>query len=187
MHLLTNRCENRLIFEYQRELAQQFGFHAENRQNNEDVEQFMHFYFKTVRSLVRLNEMLLQLFNERFLSGQADTTPQPLNDNFLIINGYLEAAYDRYSLKIHRHCWKFFSLATKPALKGIRATTIRLIRKNLHLIDDGFRENKTPNQFFIEIFRQPHGITHAITTHEPLWYFGRPICPSLPYRGTHAI
>ena len=50
-------------------------------------------------------------------------------------------------------------LQKNTTLKGIRATTIRLIRKNLHLIDDSFRQNKAANQLFMEIFRQPHGIT----------------------------
>ncbi len=163
LHLLTNRCENRLIFEYQRELAQQFGFHAENRQNNEDVEQFMHFYYKTVRSLVRLNEMLLQLFNERFLSGQTDNTPLPLNDKFLIINGYLEAVNDSVFFDDPPALLEVFLILQKnPALKGIRATTIRLIRKNLYLIDAAFRENKTANSLFIEIFRQTNGLTRQL-------------------------
>ncbi|MGD0961202.1 MAG: [protein-PII] uridylyltransferase [Methylomonas sp.] len=163
LHLLTNRAENRLIFEYQRDLAKQFGFNTENQSYNEDVEQFMQFYFKTVRGLVRLNEMLLQLFNERFLSGDTVSTPTPLNDKFVVINGYLEAVDD---LIFERHppalLEIFLLLQQNPSIKGIRATTIRLIRKNLHLIDAAFRENKAANSLFIEIFRQPLGLTHQL-------------------------
>ncbi len=163
LHLLTNRCENRLVFEYQREMAQQFGFFTKSQRYNEDVEQFMQFYFKTVRSLVRLNEMLLQLFNERFLSGETISTPIPLNDKFVVINGYLEAENDSI---FERHPTAlleiFLILSQNPSLKGIRATTIRLIRKNLYLIDAAFRENKTANRLFMEIFRQPRGLTHQL-------------------------
>jgi [protein-PII] uridylyltransferase len=163
LHLLTKRCENRLIFEYQRELAQQFGFNAENQQNNEDVEQFMHFYYKTVRSLVRLNEMLLQLFNERFLSEENNNPPLPLNDNFLVINGYMEAVDDGvFERKPTALLEIFLILQQNPSLKGIRATTIRLIRKNLYLIDAAFREDKAANSLFLEIFRQSNGLTRQL-------------------------
>lgn len=163
LHLLTNRCEDRLIFDYQRDLAQQFGFSTEHQEYNQDVEQFMQFYFKTVLGLERLNEMLLQLFNERFISGQTTGTIIPLNDNFIAINGYLEAVDDQV---FERHLLAllelFLVLEQNPSVKGVRATTIRLIRKNLHLIDDDFRRNKAANRLFIESLRQPRGITDQL-------------------------
>jgi [protein-PII] uridylyltransferase len=163
LHLLTNRCEDRLIFDYQRDLAQQFGFSSEHQEYNQDVEQFMQFYFKTVLGLERLNEMLLQLFNERFVSGEIDHKPIPLNDKFVVINGYLEACddalFERHPLALLEI---FLILEQNSSIKGVRATTIRLIRKNLHLIDDDFRHNKAANRLFIEAFRQPRGITDQL-------------------------
>jgi len=163
LHLLTNRCEDRLVFDYQRDLARQFGFSTEHQEYNQDVEQFMQFYFKTVLGLERLNEMLLQLFNERFVSGDIIYKSIPLNDNFVVINGYLEAVDDdlfgRYPLALLE---LFLVLEQSASIKGVRATTIRLIRKNLHLIDDAFRHNKAANRLFIEAFRQPPGITDQL-------------------------
>ncbi|MFZ2313169.1 MAG: [protein-PII] uridylyltransferase [Methylobacter sp.] len=163
LHLLTNRCEDRLIFDYQRDLAQQFGFSTEHQEYNQDVEQFMQFYFKTVLGLERLNEMLLQLFNERFLSGEAEYKSIPLNDKFVVINGYLEAideaVFERQPIALLE---LFLVLEQNSSIKGVRATTIRLIRKNLYLIDDAFRENKAANRLFIEAFRQPRGITDQL-------------------------
>lgn len=163
LHLLTNRCEDRLIFDYQRDLAQQFGFSTEHQEYNQDVEQFMQFYFKTVLGLERLNEMLLQLFNERFVPGEAVYKLIPLNDKFVAINGYLEAIddnlFDRHPLALLE---LFLVLEQNSSIKGVRATTIRLIRKSLHLIDDDFRRNKAANRLFIEAFRQPRGITDQL-------------------------
>lgn len=160
LHLLTQRGEDRLIFDYQRDLAYQFGFSTEDQQYNQDVERFMQFYFKTVQGMERLNEMLLQLFNERFVCGETGCKPTPINDNFVAINGYLEAideqVFEREPLMLLAI---FLILQKNLSLNGIRATTIRLIRKNLHLIDDAFRNNKAANQLFIELLRQPHGIT----------------------------
>ena len=163
LHLLTNRCEDRLIFDYQRDLARQFGFSAEQQKYNQDVEQFMQYYFKTVLGLERLNEMLLQLFNERFVSEDVVQKSIPLNEKFVVINGYLEAIHDdifeQHPLALLEI---FLVLEQNSSIKGVRATTIRLIRKNLHLIDDAFRTNKAANRLFIESFRQPRGITDQL-------------------------
>ncbi|RIZ66949.1 MAG: [protein-PII] uridylyltransferase [Methylococcales bacterium] len=161
LHLLTNRAEDRLIFDYQREIARQFGFIAE--QPNQDVEQFMQFYFKTLLSIERLNEMLLQLFNERFITSDKANQTTIINDDFIAINGYLQATnpqlFEQRPLALLE---VFLILQLNPTLQGIRATTIRLIRKNLALIDDSFRSNKSANQLFIELFRRTHGLTHEL-------------------------
>jgi len=160
LHLLTNRGEDRLIFDYQRDLARQFGFSQPDQSYNQDVERFMQFYFRTILELQRLNEMLLQLFNERFVLGGNTKEPEALNDHFVIINDYLEARNDNvFGLQPLALLEIFLILQKNSRLKGIRATTIRLIRKNLSLIDENFRHNKSANYLFMEILRQPQGIT----------------------------
>jgi [protein-PII] uridylyltransferase len=56
LHYLAGRREDRLLFDYQRELAEEFGFKdkAENSRN-EAIEQFMQQYYRTVIELERLN------------------------------------------------------------------------------------------------------------------------------------
>ena len=107
LHILTNRSEDRLIFDYQRDLARQFGFYSENQQYNQDVEQFMQFYFKTILELQRLNEMLLQLFNELFITTGNSKPPVQLTDDFMVINDYLEASNEAVLKKTRLPCWKF--------------------------------------------------------------------------------
>jgi [protein-PII] uridylyltransferase len=162
LHLLTNRAEDRLVFDYQRDLARQFGFCSDEQLANQDVEQFMQFYFKTVLGLERLNEMLLQLFNERFVP-RAHHEVRHLNADFDVINGYLEAVnesvFERNPLALLE---LFLTLEQHDDIKGVRATTIRLIRRHLYLIDADFRVNKSANRLFIEAFRQPRGITNQL-------------------------
>ncbi len=161
LHLLTGRGEDRLLFDYQRELAARFGFVDDG--HNRDVEQFMQHYYKTVVRIERLNEMLLQLFRERFVSKPEECKTIAINANFNSICGYLEAAneqiFERQPLALLEI---FLILQHRPSLKGIRATTIRLIRKNLPLIDAEFRSNRQACRLFIEIFRQSHGLTHQL-------------------------
>ena len=161
LHFLTNRCEDRLLFDHQRELAEFFGFTDAN--NNPDVEAFMQFFFKTVADIERLNEMLLQLLNERLISNHETLTPVPITANFSSIAGYLEVSHEDVFQNHPLALLEIFLLLQQsPSLKGIRAGTVRLIRKSLHLIDDKFRKNKQANRLFIEILRQPRGITHQL-------------------------
>ena len=162
LHLLTGRCEDRLLFDYQRDLAICFGF--TEQQNNEGVEQFMQHYFKTVMQLERLNETLLQFFNEHCLTHDDNTyQAQVINDKFDSIAGYIAARSVTVFQTHPRALLEIFLLLQKtPALKGIRATTIRLIRSNLHLIDDNFRQDPQARALFINILRQPRGITHVL-------------------------
>ena len=161
LHCLTHRCEDRLLFDYQRELSSLFGYQDANQQP--DVEQFMQFFFRTVVDIERLNEMLLQLLNERLISDQQTLTPIPITAHFSSIAGYLEVSNDEVFQKHPLGLLEIFLLLQQsPSLKGIRASTIRLIRKHVHLIDDDFRRNKQANRLFIEILRQPRGITHQL-------------------------
>ena len=47
-------------------------------------------------------------------------------------------------------------------MRGVRAGTVRLIRRHLYLIDDAFRADIRCTSLFMEIIRQPHGIGHEL-------------------------
>ena len=161
LHRLTGRHEDRLLFDYQRTLAYQFGYC--DGDNNLAVEQFMQQYYRTVVELNRLNEMLLQLFHEAILLGDAPGPPTPINRRFQARNGYIEVTSDAVFRRSPLALLEIFLLMeTHPGLLGVRASTIRLIREHRHLIDEGFRQSLPARSLFMEILRQPVGITHAL-------------------------
>ncbi len=161
LHTLTGRTEDRLLFDYQRTLAEQAGYH--NDEKRLGVEAFMREYYRTIMELSRLNEMLLQLFHEEILYPEGPGEPVPLNKRFQASNGYLEAvnagifSYNPIAL-----LEMFLVLAQHPELKGVRADTIRAIRTHRDLIDDEFRNDIRARSLFMEILRQPHGVTHEL-------------------------
>ena len=161
LHLLTGRHEDRLLFEHQRTIAREFGYSGDS--GNMAVEQFMQQYYLTVMKLNRLNEMLLQLFQEVLLIKSPDSPPVRINNRFQSTNGYLEVSnkgiFARYPITMLE---LFLLLQEHPELKGVRANTIRLVRAHRHLIDDRFRRDIRARSLFLEILRQPTGITHAL-------------------------
>jgi [protein-PII] uridylyltransferase len=161
LHRLTGRHEDRLLFDYQRTLANQFGFC--DGDNNLAVEQFMQQYYRTVVELNRLNEMLLQLFHEAILLGDALGPPTTINRRFQSRSGYIEVSSDAVFRRSPLALLEIFLLLeTHPDLLGVRASTIRLIREHRHRIDEGFRQSLPARSLFMEILRQPVGITHAL-------------------------
>lgn len=161
LHALTGRCEDRLLFDYQRELAGLFGYRGDT--GNEVVEGFMQDYFRTVTGVERLNELLLQLFNEAVLHREEEFSPTPVNDHFQAVNDYLEAVHPEVFREHPLALLEVFLILQKNStLEGIRAATIRLIRQHIHLIDDAFRNDPEACRLFMAILRQPGGITHQL-------------------------
>jgi len=161
LHTLTGRREDRLLFDYQRQIAVQFGYR--DGPHNLAIEQFMQRYYRSIMHLSRLNEMLLQLFEEAILLGGDPGDPIPINRRFQARRGYIEAIsgniFRRYPFALLE---LFLLLAQHTELKGVRASTIRLIREHKHLIDDRFRNDVRATSLFMEILRQRHGITHEL-------------------------
>jgi [protein-PII] uridylyltransferase len=161
LHLLNQRREDRLLFDHQRQLAKQFGYR--DTPKHLAVEQFMKRYYRTVMELNRLNEMLLQLFQENILYNDLEQEIKQLNNRFQSCNGFLEVINDNIFVHYPFAILEVFLLmAQHPELKGVRADTIRAIREHIHLIDAGFRADLRCRSLFMEILRQPYGITHEL-------------------------
>ena len=161
LHLIAKRREDRLLFDHQRTLATKFGYRDDSKSRG--VEKFMKQYYRTIMELNRLNEMLLQLFSEDILDKHISRKPIRLNKRFQIRKGYLEAvAETTFRLYPFALLEVFLLMAQHPEIKGVRANTIRLIREHRYLIDASFRSDVRCSSLFMEILRQPRGITHEL-------------------------
>jgi [protein-PII] uridylyltransferase len=160
IHYLAERREDRLLFDHQRALATHMGFR--DKAGIRAVELFMKRYYRSVKELALLNEILLQHFQEAMLQrGKAKI--RPLNRRFHAHGGFLEVTrrtvFERAPFALLE---MFLVLQQHPELKGVRAATIRLVRENLHRINTTFRNDLACRSLFMEILRQPRGITHEL-------------------------
>ena len=162
LHMLTGRREDRLLFDLQRALANTFGFTDQHQ--NLGVEQFMQRYFRTISDLQRLNELLLQHFNEAILEDPGTLRePRRIHQRFQVRGGYLELVHDQVFMIFPPALLEAFHLLqTHPEVQGIRASTIRLIRAHRHLIDGQFRRNPVCRDLFMAILRAPQGVTTVL-------------------------
>ncbi len=161
LHRLTGRREDRLLFDYQKQLAECFGFEAGD--NNQAIEQFMQKYYRTIMELERLNEMLLQLLNQEIVYKRFFNKTEQLNEDFKLHNSYVEAVNDQVFINNPSAMIEIFMLMQgRPDIHGPHAATIRLIRESLHLINDEFRSDPKINELFMKFIRKPIGIIHQL-------------------------
>jgi [protein-PII] uridylyltransferase len=160
LHITTGRREDRLLFDTQRNVAKLLGFHSHD---NSGVEQFMKMYYKTAREMNRLNEMLLQNFQEDIIYANRKEKIKPVNKRFQIRNDFIEVC----NKNVFKHfpfalLELFLLIQQNPSIKGVRSDTIRLIRKHAEFIDDDFRNDIRNRSLFLEIIRQPRYVGHEL-------------------------
>ncbi|MCK9529734.1 MAG: [protein-PII] uridylyltransferase [Gammaproteobacteria bacterium] len=161
LHVLAGRREDRLVFDHQRSLARMFGYQDDGIRLM--VEHFMKDYYRTVMELGQLNELLLQLFQEELLYAEEPAEIRPINKRFRCHKGFVEVSHPKVFARYPFALLEvFLLLAEYPELKGVRANTIRLIRHHIAHIDERFRSDLRCRSLFMEILRQPHGITTAL-------------------------
>ncbi len=163
LHTKSNRKEDRLLFDYQRELAGDFGFEQTQEYGNEAVEQFMQLYFRTVTKVERLNNMLLQLMGDSFSTAEKLITKPTYDKNFVITNEYIETTDDSVFPGYPPAMLEIFQVfASYEEVRGIGARTLRSLKSNMHLINRKFRADVIARDLFMQLFREPKKITRKL-------------------------
>ncbi len=159
LHNIASRKEEKLLIDHQRELAIQLGY--QETENRLAVEVFMKDYYLCARSVGQMNDLLLQLFEENIILANEPRHISIINRRFQVHNGYLEtinsgifAFYPIAMLEL------FLILQQHSEIKGVRADTIRQLYAHRHLINHRFRNDIKSRSLFMEIIRQPTGLTH---------------------------
>jgi len=160
LHILTGRREDRLLFDYQTRLAEMLGY--EDATYTLAVEQMMQRYYRTVMDLSRLNEMLLQQFEEAILMDP-NAPAEPLNERFQVKNGFLQTVDEEvFERDPSAMLELFLLLQDNPELRGVSAYTVGSIKRHLHLINDEFRQGPRNHRLFLNILRAHEGVTHEL-------------------------
>lgn len=155
LHMITDREEDRLLFDHQRTLATLFGYEDDDARLA--VEQLMQRYYQWAMVLAELNEVLIQHFDEAILRACEPENIIDLNSYFRVRNGDIEVTSDKVFERNPSALLEIFVwMAHHEFIDGVRAWTIRLIRDNRHRIDEEFRRDPKNIQLFMQLLRSPH-------------------------------
>lgn len=152
LHMLANRAEDRLLFDYQAKVAELLGYNAQDPKTA--IEQLMKKYYRMVMNVSSINEIIYQHFKEVILEKNKAPIITPLNERFQICNEFIEVTSEDVFHKDHSAILEIFViLAKNPQLWGIRTNTIRLLCEARQFINDEFRHNNKNSQLFLELLR----------------------------------
>ena len=159
LHYIANRREDRVLFDYQNALAERM--HIAATATRRASEHMMQRYYRTKRAVLQLNAVLLQNLHAQLFPES--TTVHPLNEHFVVCDKLLEARDEMlFEHEPSAILESFLLLQQHPNLTGFSAPTLRALWRARHKIDAAFRHDARNRALFMEIIRQPQGLTHAL-------------------------
>jgi [protein-PII] uridylyltransferase len=127
LHLVVKRREERLRFDHQKTLAARLGH--EDAAGTLAVEQMMQGFYRSAALVLRINDRLLQRFEEQ-LEGEG--TPEPIDEAHELRRGYLTAREPGWP---EGDAGKMFALfaawAAHPQVRGLHSQTARALAEAL--------------------------------------------------------
>ncbi|MBL4806561.1 MAG: [protein-PII] uridylyltransferase [Rhodobacteraceae bacterium] len=179
LHLTSNRATEQLTFNHQVELAKILGF--ENRKGFQAVEQFMQKYFTHAKHVGELTRIFLTDLEARHVKtrpsiGQRimsvfnrsrDAVPR----GYTLQHGRLNVDNPKTFLSDPINFMRLFEEGLRSKIL-IHPDAMRLMARNLHLVDDDFRNNPEANRIFLDLLLSHNNPERALRRMNELGVLG---------------
>ena len=174
LHIHTQRCEDKLLFDVQIPVAKTFDF-QENGQSLDPrraSEHMMQQYYRAAHTVVQLNMILLQ--NMRAWLFPKPYQANKINERFNDINGLIDIVDDDVFANYPSALLEVFVLLSERTdLKNMTARTLRnLWHARIH-IDEKFRNNPVNRRYFLQIIQSSRFVGRALQHMNELGILGR--------------
>ena len=171
LHYAAARREDRLLYDYQENLARELGYSATSHRRA--GEQLMQVYFRTAKAVTQLSTILLQnLGAEIFPVRNPDTVA--IDEKFSRVGELLEARpSDLFERDPSAILESFLVMQQHSELKGMTAQTLRALWRARDRIDASFRRDPRNRATFLSLLQQPRGIVHELRRMNQYGILGR--------------
>ena len=123
----------------------------------------MHHYYRHVLALTEVNDIIIQFFRERSDRPRRDKI-ETVNEDFVLRNKHIECKSPTVFRDNPASLLEMFVLiAHRQDVIGVSASTIRLMRESLNLIDENFRQNPKHTQLFMRLLKAPYKVVTQLT------------------------
>lgn len=154
LHLVANRPEERLRFDYQKALAQRLGY-ADDPESL-GVEKMMQRFYRSAGLVRRISDRLLQRFEEQF-DGEA--VPEALGEGFSLRRGYLAADDPRWPAGDVLQVFALFaSWAAHREVRGLHSLTARALAEYLPKLPAYEQASALARERFLGLLRGPRAV-----------------------------
>ncbi|MDQ2917117.1 MAG: [protein-PII] uridylyltransferase [Pseudomonadota bacterium] len=159
LHYLSGRREDRLVFDLQAALATELAF--VDTPGKRASEQLMQRYYRAAKLVRQVNTLLLQNLHARLYP--AATAPVPIDAAFQRVDELLDLTDEGlFDARPGAMLDAFLTLQRHPELRGMTARTLRALWRSRHRVDAAFRRDPANRARFLQIFREPRGLTHEL-------------------------
>ncbi len=169
LHVLTGRNENKLLFDYQREIAQLMGYETQpDDQPNAAVERFMRDYYRCAMKISTLSEMLTNHYYETIIEPHLpdDERPkkQPINARFNQVGDQISMSHHRVFAQHPDSILEMFLLMGQYGIKNVRTHTLRALKIAARGIDQVYRDNPAHQALFLANLKEQNYLFHRLRT-----------------------
>jgi [protein-PII] uridylyltransferase len=176
LHALTNRAEDRLTFDLQREVAMRMNF--ADRPGKSAVERFMQFFFLQAKQVGSLTGVFLAQLDEQFARqktgffAKLKARRKRRVGGFPIVAEKIGVDGDDFFVADPVRLVEIFTLADREGLE-IHPDALRLARRDSGLIDAAVRKDPRANALFMELLTSRHDPETALRWMGEAGVFGR--------------
>jgi [protein-PII] uridylyltransferase len=159
LHYHAGRREDRLVFDLQAALAAELGL--VDTPAKRASEQLMQRYYRAAKLVRQVNTLLLQNLHARLYPAAA--APVVLDDEWQVVDELLDLRDERlFDTRPGAMLDAFLMLQRHPELRGMTARTLRALWRSRHRVDAAFRRDPANRARFIQMLREPRGLTHEL-------------------------
>ena len=167
LHEMTGRNENKLLFDYQRDIAQRMGYETQpDDEPNAAVERFMRDYYRCAMQISTLSEMLINHYYETIieplLPSDERPTKQLLNAHFNKIGNQIAISHHRVFAQHPESILEMFLLMGQYGIKNIRTHTLRALKIAARGIDQTYRDNPEHQALFLANLKEQNYLFHRL-------------------------
>ena len=163
LHVLAGRRQDVLVFDLQAGLAATMGIKEESTRKASEA--IMRHYYWSAKAVSQLNDVLLQNI-EALLFPQESKTTHPIagieNESFIERQGVLDIKDPQLFQKNPEQILRTFLVFAKTSsVKSFSATIFRALYNARQKMDSKWRKNPVNRDLFLEILKQPEGVSRA--------------------------
>ncbi|MEE8474954.1 MAG: [protein-PII] uridylyltransferase [Myxococcota bacterium] len=158
LHLISGRKNDQMSFELQERIAVRFGYVDSGDQL--PVEQFMGDYYRHARAVENYSSLVVEQCLSR-VRRRATDPPKDVEDGFRIVDGQLEVPHTRMFRERPLRLLSVFRVAQDHDVSLTRKAR-RLVRENLHLIDDEFRSRREVASAFFDLLDSERRVMRSL-------------------------
>ncbi|QBF82003.1 [protein-PII] uridylyltransferase [Shewanella maritima] len=166
LHQVAGRSENRLLLQYQADVAKMMGFgegSSLGEGGNIAIEKMMRQLFRVMKRIRELNQLLMAYF-ERAILPKNHTEPQVLNEQFEIVDNHIHVRHDDVFIDRTQILALFELIAEHhEQIVGITPETLRLLRQVRRRLMADLQDFQACREKFVAIFNNHRGLGLALT------------------------